>query len=1370
MVTHIIHIADLHIRTGDPDRARIQEYQYVFQRFLEDVERRVNADATHEYITVIAGDIFHNKGRIESAGVRLFSQFLHKLSALTRVFFICGNHDFRQEDPSIPDMLESMLDPWGNTDKIQYLKDTGLYEYKNVGFGVVSVKDTLRKGNTSGVNNVLPAYPSPSDFGADVKHKIALYHGNSFPFEWFKGYDMALMGDIHKQQTGTTEYGLRWGYPGSLIQQDHGESIYGHGYLLWDLVNDTVTAHHVGNKYGLVTMRCREQEYEVYTGSREWKPLHEACAIDSFPQEPVVRLFGGSSQELHGLLNQLGVTPRHMTKMSRVDEPDVESVADNHTNEIEELSKLSSPSTWKEYIQGVAPHLSIESWLEAPDTMNIPRPSAELELPTNVADKIGDRITKFTKHLHDYADTMGSTSSTTKNIVCIKNVKWDYTLCYGEDNYFDFDNMKSSIALLNGKNASGKSSFLDMLCLGLFGEQTKPRISSGKKMTAKIIHNKKPANKKAMNVCVLFTVNGETYEVIREFGVQADKTNMNQFGVELWQISVEEGNKTLVKEGTSAVNGWIEKHIGTLDSVLLSNFITQLDSNNFFVLKQDDQKQLMEKALHLESVTAFGNLVHEARLAHGYAISQASAVLDTTKRLHSVEAVRAPKELEQHILQTEQELHELQQTKEACLRIIDRDDASRITATSVQECEDKIEDATQTLSRMGDLLENTQNTVFQELGTKLQILETLRKNLKELDDFDATLLWGDEYDIETIESSIEEKKQEIREHDSNRPVIPKYTAEGIADIRQEYIKWKARYDAELFTAPIESLEQTIELLQSIHKPTHYTVPKETLQNLDEFEKARTQSEQHEENLLQYQYQGKNDEEYKLWTKKYNKWLDKHQAVRETSPKVLAKQLKKLRDAKKNQELVATLNELNKELAEFADLPYNGDCWACKQQPWRAHFNEKHKRAESLREQLSALTAKSSAHQVTDDQIIQAEELVRLRAEYDDQLPQWTQEYEQWTKWRSDYKAYKQNLQAMNEISCRLWEFKHRHAHLSEFVSEWKMWECQLRRIEEAQEQTSVYAKWEATWNQLCHELHNMEQCQRKVELQEQVEKLEEKYHINQKKLERFKKFEEVQQSKLFWERERAKLIYQTVSKEVQSKEQSLKELRMEYGHAQMAYEKYIAIERVLNAQADYLQLLKSRESQLVELEKWFVGDSEEEGYKRWIYVTKVIPLLQRELNRCLRYVDTIRMKIEYDKGNFIYTVEDGDRKPSLDKASGYQSFIISLCMRITLGRIGASRNMIRQLIIDEGFTSCDVDNLSKMPTFIDMLLRNGDYDSVLLMSHLEGIRENTTLRIDIMQKGPFSQIQWGNQYPTFAVRTGETTKPVKRGRPKKTST
>jgi hypothetical protein len=160
-----------------------------------------------------------------------------------------------------------------------YLKDTGRYIWQNIGFGLVSVKDTLRVFNTAGILSKLPEFPSADDF-ENVDFKIALFHGTLLPYntnelknihgyrlEWFKGYDAVLLGDNHVQQihtdviksdetdeTDDTEKNIIWGYPGSLIQQNFGEVPYGHGYIVWNLTKDAISGElkHIINNYGML--------------------------------------------------------------------------------------------------------------------------------------------------------------------------------------------------------------------------------------------------------------------------------------------------------------------------------------------------------------------------------------------------------------------------------------------------------------------------------------------------------------------------------------------------------------------------------------------------------------------------------------------------------------------------------------------------------------------------------------------------------------------------------------------------------------------------------------------------------------------------------------------------------------------------------------------------------------------------------------------------------------------------------------------------------------------------------------------------------------------------------------------------------------
>ena len=70
---------------------------------------------------------------------------------------------------------------------------------------------------------------------------------------FFKGFNFALLGDIHKMQTmqeykqgRVTKPVVR--YCGSLVQQNHGETLTGHGLSVWN-VKDRLCSHKEIKKY-----------------------------------------------------------------------------------------------------------------------------------------------------------------------------------------------------------------------------------------------------------------------------------------------------------------------------------------------------------------------------------------------------------------------------------------------------------------------------------------------------------------------------------------------------------------------------------------------------------------------------------------------------------------------------------------------------------------------------------------------------------------------------------------------------------------------------------------------------------------------------------------------------------------------------------------------------------------------------------------------------------------------------------------------------------------------------------------------------------------------------------------------------------------
>ena len=210
--THIIHLADIHVRNGDTIKSRFNEYLTVFERLYQDLSS-FQPIIDKNTLVIIAGDLFHDKLKIESCGLHLINYVLQRLGSLAPVIIIRGNHDYRQEYPSEPDLIQSLLvNPIPN---VTYLNNTDHFIIKNIGFGLVSIQDALLAGSTSGINPELPSFPDPSYFdNQKVDHKIALFHGtinktklengttanNFYPKDWFKCYDAVILGDVHLQQ------------------------------------------------------------------------------------------------------------------------------------------------------------------------------------------------------------------------------------------------------------------------------------------------------------------------------------------------------------------------------------------------------------------------------------------------------------------------------------------------------------------------------------------------------------------------------------------------------------------------------------------------------------------------------------------------------------------------------------------------------------------------------------------------------------------------------------------------------------------------------------------------------------------------------------------------------------------------------------------------------------------------------------------------------------------------------------------------------------------------------------------------------------------------------------------------------------------
>jgi DNA repair exonuclease SbcCD ATPase subunit len=138
-------------------------------------------------------------------------------------------------------------------------------------------------------------------------------------------------------------------------------------------------------------------------------------------------------------------------------------------------------------------------------------------------------------------------------------------------------------------------------------------------------------------------------------------------------------------------------------------------------------------------------------------------------------------------------------------------------------------------------------------------------------------------------------------------------------------------------------------------------------------------------------------------------------------------------------------------------------------------------------------------------------------------------------------------------------------------------------------------------------------------------------------------------------------------------------------------------------------------------------------YRKELYAAKILPKLTTATNKYISTLchNTTKM-FELDTIVTIYREKDihinwliknkteDDRKQtiSIKQASGFQQFAISFAMRMSL----FPNKTCNQLFIDEGFTACDKENLSIVPSFLRALLKT--FKSIVIVSHIDLIQDS----------------------------------------------
>ena len=530
---HIHHISDIQIR----NLKRHREYEEVFNRLYEKVkENKENA------VAYIGGDIAHSKTEMSPELIDQLSRLFKNLSDIVPTLIIAGNHDCNLNNLNRLDCLSPIVENL-NHPNLHYLKRTGIYTCADTDFIVWDVwdkeKDYIKAKDVPGDRNKVVLFHgtvdrSETDLGFKLPSKVKM--------SMFKGYDLGLLGDIHKRQHLNKEETIS--YCGSLVQQNHGEDI-GKGYLLWDVPTRKSTYIEIPNDFGYYTIDIKDGKLPD---------------LSDLPKKPRVRVRVSNTKPAQ--LKRLMTKVQKLAKIqesviTRVDGLSTEKIRDNKIN-IGDVNNV-------DYQYDLISEYLKNNYIVDDDTMI----------------KIKDILTDLNSVIPE-ADIQ-------RNVHWkLKKFEFDNMFSYGEDNVVDFTKLNGIIGLF-APNATGKSALLDALSFCLFD-------TCSRAYKADNIINK---SKTTFTCKVNFEIDGQDYFIERR-GKKNLRTGHVKVDVDFWLID-DSGDKISLngdQRRTTQIN--IRKVIGGYDDFILTSMSSQNNSTVFIDKTQKERKELLSQFMGLK--------------------------------------------------------------------------------------------------------------------------------------------------------------------------------------------------------------------------------------------------------------------------------------------------------------------------------------------------------------------------------------------------------------------------------------------------------------------------------------------------------------------------------------------------------------------------------------------------------------------------------------------------------------------------------------------------------------------------------------------------------------------------------------------------
>ena len=521
---HIHHISDIQIR----NLKRHTEYEEVFNRLYEKV--KLNKENAVAYI---GGDIAHSKTEMSPELIDQLSRLFKNLSDIVPTIIIAGNHDCNLNNRSRMDCLTPIVDNL-NHPNLHYLKDSGIYPCADVKFVVwdcwTDQSEFIESKDVEGDTKIVLFHGTvdkcETDLGFNLPSDVKIHK--------FDGYDMGLLGDIHKRQHLNKEGTIS--YCGSLVQQNHGEGL-DHGYLLWDVPKRKSTYIQIPNDYGYYTIDIKDGKFPD-------------CPDMPTKARLRVRVQDTDSVQLKKALTII------QTKYG------IKEIAVNRTDRLTERVRDG----------------------KIVDVGDVTNPEYQYELIEDYLSRnhiVDEKTLIKIKEINDDLNGNLPAEEISRNVFWkIKKFEWSNMFSYGEDNIVDFTKLNGIIGMF-APNASGKSALLDSLSFCLFD-------TSARAFKADRVINNKRSN---FSCKVNFEINETEYFIERK-GKRLSNGHV-KVNVEFWMLDEAGDIISLNGDQRRTTNNNIKKIIGSYEDFVLTALSLQNNSTVFIDKTQKERKDLL---------------------------------------------------------------------------------------------------------------------------------------------------------------------------------------------------------------------------------------------------------------------------------------------------------------------------------------------------------------------------------------------------------------------------------------------------------------------------------------------------------------------------------------------------------------------------------------------------------------------------------------------------------------------------------------------------------------------------------------------------------------------------------------------------------